>query len=81
MSVKLAKYTINKAKQRIHQIIRQYGIDEESLNIVTVLDSSSSNNEDHGTQIGYIVLMMDATKRVNWMNLEALSAYIWYALC
>ena len=48
--------------------LRQQSLDAKSLRIVAFSDSSFANLHDQGTQLGYIVLLVDKDMRFNWLQ-------------
>lgn len=46
----------------------QHSLDLETTRMVVFCDSSFANNADSSTQLGYVILLTDRTKRANWLH-------------
>lgn len=65
--IKLINSAVRRGQNGARGLI-QHNLDLSTMRMVIFCDSSFANNFDSSTQLGFVILLTDRTRRVNWLH-------------
>lgn len=66
--IKQMNVAIRQARSGGLRGLTQHRLDKSSTRMLVFCDSSFANNSDSSTQLGFVILLTDKTRRVNWLH-------------